>query len=183
MKSSIANWFVASVGLLSFALLAGCSSGSKVKVVSAATAEQRATTLDQVKALEGTWVGKDEKGVEQVMAIFSVGSAGTSVREIMFPGTPHEMTNMYHMDGGTLVMTHYCAAGNQPRLRSLKSAPGRIEMVADSVTNFTTANEYYMGRLTLVMPDKDTLVEEWASIKDGKEQVEHMPKFEWKRKK
>lgn len=177
------RWFAASIGLAVVASLAGCAGGGKVKVVNAATAEQRATTLDQVKSLEGTWVGKDEKGVEQVMAVFSVGSAGTSVREIMFPGSPHEMTNMYHMDGGTLVMTHYCAAGNQPRLRSVKSEPGRIELVADSVTNFTKANEYYMGKLTLVMPDKDTLVEEWASIKDGKEQAEHMPKFGWKRKK
>ena len=47
----------------------------------------------------------------------------------------------------------------------------------------TSADEMYMGKLTLVMADKDTLVEEWGSIKSGKEEAEHMPKFEWKRKK
>lgn len=177
------KWFAASMGLVLVASLAGCAGGNKVKVVSAASAEQRSATLDQVKALEGTWVGKDEKGVEQVMAVFSVGSAGSTVREVMFPGSPHEMTNMYTMDGGQLLMTHYCAMANQPHLRSVKSSPGRIELVADSVSNFTKTDEMYMSHLTLTMPDKDTLVEEWHSTQSGKLVDDHMPKFEWKRKK
>lgn len=169
-------------GLAATLALAGCSQ-SKMKVVSVASAQERAATLDQVKALEGTWVGKDEKGVEEVKAVFTVGAAGSAVREVMFPGTAHEMTNMYTMDGGQLLMTHYCAMANQPHLRSVKSSPGRIELVADSVSNFTSADEMYMGKLTLVMPDKDTLIEEWGSMKDGKPVEDHMPQFAWKRKK
>ena len=33
-------------------------------------------------------------------------------------GTPMEMVTLYHMDGAELVATHYCAMGNQPRMRA-----------------------------------------------------------------
>lgn len=168
------------VGVLLLAA-GGCSSGGGVKVVSAASAERQASLLGQVKALEGTWVGKDENGAEIVMTTYQVTSKGSAVREVMFPGMPHEMTNLYHMDGDALVVTHYCAVGNQPRMRSVKSAPGRIEFGPDSVTNLTPG-QTYMGGLTLVMADKNTLLQEWTSYKDGKVDSDHAPRFELKRK-
>jgi hypothetical protein len=46
------------------------------------------------------------------------GSAGGSVvMETMMAGTDYEMINMYHLDGDDLVLTHYCAGGNQPTMR------------------------------------------------------------------
>ncbi len=44
----------------------------------------------------------------------------------MYPGMEHEMTNMYTLDGNTLVMTHYCAGGNQPRMRATGVENGRV---------------------------------------------------------
>ena len=41
---------------------------------------------------------------------------GSAVTETLFPGTAHEMMSVYHMDGDDLVLTHYCAGGNQPRM-------------------------------------------------------------------
>lgn len=174
------------------ALLAGCASqqsGStaadphaSVRVAGAATDTERAALLDRLKSLEGEWLIKDENGQMVTGTIYKVSSNGSAVREIMFPGTPHEMTNMYHMDGHTLVMTHYCAKGNQPRMRSVQtSEPNAIHLRFDSVTNLAVAEDYYMGDLKLTMVDADHLVQEWTSFIQGKP-TEHNARFELTRK-
>src|SRR5262245_23553537 len=89
-------------------------------------AHVRQPLLDSVKALEGTWESKGPDGKVQVCE-FKVSSAGSVVREIMFPGTPHEMTNVYSLDGNGLALTHYCAMGNQPHLRASAREGNKID--------------------------------------------------------
>ena len=162
-------------------LLGGCAAASKgPKVVQEATEGQESALLGQVKQLEGTWTGKDAGGDTQTI-VFAVSSNGSIVREIMLPGTDHEMTNIYHMDGPDLVMTHYCAMGNQPRLRAGSAKPGEITLACDSVTNMTGPGQMYMGGLTLVMKDKNHLIEKWTSITSGK--PDHHASFELTRTK
>src|SRR2546421_11290186 len=108
----------AALSLVALIALAGCASTAAPHAATPATDAQRAALLDRVKQLQGTWEMTDDKGKNQVASVFAVSSNGSVVREIMFPGGPHEMTNVYHMDGPTMVMTHYCAMGNQPRLRA-----------------------------------------------------------------
>jgi len=156
--------------VLAAALLAGCASTSSTapRVVAQADPAQRAALFDRVKDLEGTWEMNDETGNRIVGTVYTVSSGGSVVREIMFPGTDHEMTNVYHMDGPTLVMTHYCALGNQPRLRAVAADPaGPIRFTTDSVTNYTARAQPYMGQLTLVMTGKDSLRQEWKSFNMG----------------
>lgn len=162
--------------------LAACASSSELRVVEAATPAQSALLFDQVKALEGTWESTDEQGQRHVSSVFTLSSGGSVVREVMLPGTPSEMTNVYHMDGPTLVMTHYCAGGNQPRMRACVGQPGKIEFRFDSVTNLTDAHAAYMGELTLVRVDENTLRTEWKSLKDGKVLPEESPVFTLTRK-
>ena len=89
--------------------------------------------FDRLKSLEGTWTGRSgwdegaDKGAGEVTVIYKVTAAGSAVQETLFPGTPHEMVTMYHMDGADLMLTHYCAAGNQPRMKLEPSAdPGGL---------------------------------------------------------
>jgi len=44
------------------------------------------------------------------------------VIEKLFAGQPKEMTTIYHLDGGQLVLAHYCSLGNQPHMVAV---PGR----------------------------------------------------------
>src|SRR5579883_3440161 len=78
-----------------------------------------AAGFESLKKLAGDWVqiGKDGKPAGPVVSSIRVTSAGTAVEETLFPGTAHEMVTMYHLDGGELVLTHYCALGNQPHMR------------------------------------------------------------------
>ena len=78
--------------------------------------------LEKLKKMVGTWVAadKDGKPTDQVVSVFKVTAAGSAVQETLFPGQPHEMISVYHLDGSDLVMTHYCMLGNQPRMRAAK---------------------------------------------------------------
>lgn len=163
----------------SMLIAGGCSSGQHSssapmsRVVAPASAQQKAATFDQVAKLAGEWRLADEdgnilEGENAATTRFDVSSAGNVVREIMFVGQPHEMTNLYHLDGQQLVVTHYCAVGNQPRMRSAEVAPGRIAFKLDQVTNFTAKDQTCMGGLVLEIPDSNTVREVWTHFKSGK---------------
>ncbi|MBL0871452.1 MAG: hypothetical protein IBJ18_12840 [Phycisphaerales bacterium] len=170
-------------------MLGGCQTGGarsasepSQMIVAPATKEQKAALLDQVKALAGTWEGRNDKGEVTSTHVFSVSSAGNAVREVMFPGSPHEMTNMYHMNGSRLMMTHYCAVGNQPRMMSTSdSTPGKIVMKFDSVTNNSVETDHCMGNMTLEIVSKDVIRQHWSGWEKG-QPTEKMV-FELKRKK
>jgi len=77
--------------------------------------------FETLKKLAGTWEMKGPNG-ETMRVIYKVSGAGSSLIETQFPGEAHEMVSVYHMDGNDLLMTHYCAAGNQP---TMKYKPGK----------------------------------------------------------
>lgn len=157
---------------LSLASLA-CQSTTEPRVVEA-DAAQRDTLFAAVRGLEGRWVA-ESRGGEAPVHVFSVGSGGSAVREIMFPGAPHEMTNMYTLDGNALVMTHYCAAGNQPHMRADAIEGGRIVFHTDGVSDLKSADEPYMGEMTLVLVDADHVEQHWSNFKSG--EVDHETVF------
>lgn len=154
---------------LAVLVLAGCSSGPTV--VPAATAEQKKALWEPVAALAGEWMATDEKGEKHLALRIHLTSNKTIVHEVMFPGTEHEMTNVYCMDGPDLIMTHYCAAGNQPRLRATAagSSAGEINFECDAVTNMRAKDEGYMGSMKLVIKDADHIEQWWAHVKEGKD--------------
>ena len=127
---------------------------------------QREALLAAVSGLAGRWEAPSEDA-EPVVHEFSVGSGGSAVREIMFPGTPHEMTNMYTLDGDALVMTHYCAMGNQPHMRATSIEGDRIVFRADGVSDLSSPDEAYMGEMTLVMVHDDHIEQQWRAFRAG----------------
>jgi len=161
---------------LSLAALA-CQATSGPRVVPADPA-QREGLFAAVRGLEGRWVGTGPDGGEHV-AEFRVSSAGSAVRELMFPDTPHEMTNMYTLDGNSLVMTHYCAGGNQPHMRASALEGNRLVFRSDGVSDLKSADEVYMGEMTLVLVDGDHIEQHWRALKRG--EPDHAVVFELER--
>jgi hypothetical protein len=175
-------------------LLGACSSHTHTdancghhapSAVTKATPEQQAKLLDRMKSLAGTWESADDKGAMHTSSIISVTSNGSAVREVMLPGTLHEMTNMYTMDGPNLVMTHYCAMGNQPHMRSVNravtNADNMIILGFDGVSNLSAPDQLYMGEMTLTFIDNDHLRTEWRSFKAGVP-ADHTATFDLTRK-
>ncbi len=154
------------------AALAGCQSSNKSSsaadavVVDSASEATQAMLLGRVKQLAGEWEMKDEQG-QTSRITYAVSSNGSVVREVMFPGTDHEMTNMYHMDGAELVMTHYCAGANQPRMRAgaADATANAIALHFDNVTDLNPSEPYYMGSMTLVFHSPEKLEQRWTSFK------------------
>lgn len=145
-------------------ILTGCASQpSGPRVVEAASPARTEALLGMLKKLEGKWAMKGPEGEDQLGTEFKVSSAGTTVREIMFPGQPHEMTNLYHMDGPDIVMTHYCAVGNQPRMRASAVQGNKLVFTFDDVTNYAGGGQHCMRDMTLEFKDDNTIVEHWRS--------------------
>jgi hypothetical protein len=169
------SYVVIVVAGLAAGVLSACagdkSAQSEPKVVSAATPGQEAA-FEQIKSLDGEWSFKGQQ--MQGTMVFKTTSNGSVVREIMFPGSGHEMTNMYHLDGPSIVMTHYCAMGNQPHLRATGANPKQIEFHLDSVSNLTKADGGYMGDMTLTIKDKDHVSETWTDTDKGKKGSPHV---------
>ena len=70
-----------------------------------------------LKTLSGNWErsgGAHDHGGDSHKVIFRNSAADSLVMETMFPGEAMEMISMYHMDGDTLLLTHYCALQNAP---------------------------------------------------------------------
>jgi hypothetical protein len=141
--------------------------------------------LERFKALAGEWVGTgfvDGKEMPDLHVIYKVTSAGSTVVETLFAGTDHEMVSVIHPDGNSLVFTHYCALGNQPRMRADgKWDENKIAFKFADVTNLKSPKDPYMHDVTFTFIDKDNIKSEWTHYHDGAPGVKAV--FEFKRKK
>lgn len=141
--------------------------------------------LERFKQLAGEWTGTmSENGIDKHpgTVTYKVTSAGSAVIETMAPGTPHEMVTMFHADGKDLVLTHYCAAGNQPRMRAeVKGDGNKFDFQFFGATNLKSDKDMHMHSAVYTLVDKDTLKADWTLFVDGKKAG--MAIFELKRKK
>ena len=149
-------------------------------VAGTATAEISAQdAFGMLKGMAGEWHGVPEGAGEaaeaeageigRVTHSIEVSAAGTVVMETMQPGTDHEMINMYHLDGDDLVLTHYCAGGNQPTMRLDRAGSTGEKLVFDFTggTNLDPASDPHIHALQMTMPGEGKLVSAWESWNGG----------------
>lgn len=137
--------------------------------------------FDRLATLAGNWQGKytGPAGTMMTTAKFKVVSAGSAVMLSMDEGKDGEMITMFHPDGHTALMaTHYCSGQNQPRMKMV-AMPDPNKLVFDFVDGTNVEGEH-MKKLVITFVDKDTHIEEWTSVADGKQQT---AKFEMHRAK
>jgi hypothetical protein len=157
--------------------------GMSLLLVLAATAvaveSDAQRSFDKLKTLAGSWQGKSNSG-QPVDVTFRVTSGGSAVlSEIM---GEENMITMFHLDGDRLLLTHYCAAGNQPRMKATASPDGktlRFEFL--DATNLGSPQAGHMHRVIFTFPDADHHTEEWFFVQDGKEAAHE--RFNLERKK
>jgi hypothetical protein len=143
-----------------------------VLTASFALAESAQKTFDALKALEGTWEGKNNQG--QVLKVSFRTTAGGSALMSEIHGTGAEnMVSMIHMDGDRLLMTHYCGVGNQPRMKATLAADGKsVAFDFIDATNLSSPEAGHMHHVVFAMPDADHHTEEWTFLDHGKEMKE-----------
>ena len=141
-------------------------------VTTAALAETDASAaFDQLKSLQGSWAGKTSDGQPVRISNRVVSSGSALMSEI----TGHEnMITMFHMDGNRLIMTHYCASGNQPRMVGRASPDGKtITFNFLDATNLLSTQHGHMEQVVFTLVDADHHTEQWQfATQDGKKMRE-----------
>jgi hypothetical protein len=124
-----------------------------------------------VKGLVGTWKGTCDMGGKPTATTttFRLTAAGSAVVETMDVGTPHEMTNVYHDVNGKLEMTHYCALGNAPQMRVVKSDADSVALEAVAANGIDPKITPHMHGLAYSFGDKNHLTATWTALNVGKE--------------
>lgn len=124
-------------------------------------------TFAALKKLEGTWVMG--KGKQTAKVVYKVTGGGSTVVETQFPGNAMEMVSVYHLDGpDKLMMTHYCAAKNQPTMALLPGATEKeFKMDFVSGTNMKPT-DMHIHSVRYQFLDKNHIVTEWGGYMKGK---------------
>jgi hypothetical protein len=138
-------------------------------------------SFDQLKSLTGSWEGKNSEGKPLRVSFRDTAGGSALMSEIM--GEGHEnMISMIHLDGpNRLLMTHYCGAGNQPRMTASTSPDGKtISFDFFDATNLATPDAGHMQRVVFTIVDANHHTEDWTfAAGQGKEMKEF---FDLKRK-
>ena len=148
--------------------------GSSLAVALALGATAQADSdaiMKKLVALEGDWTLLDEQGKDtgQLGSEFRVTANGSALREFMFPGDEHEMLNVYHADGDRVLMTHYCAAGSQPRLEVVPADEGDgLLLKFESITNLPSPDAHFMHHAEFAWDGDDRLTATWYGSANGK---------------
>lgn len=124
---------------------------------------------ERLKSLVGEWEGS--YGGKPARVSYRLVSGGTALMETLEAPDGSRMVSVYHPDGASLLMTHFCSAGNQPRMRSSGLVSGTLDFSFVDVTNLKSAEALRMTRLVVSFPDADRLVQEWTSKAGTKEEV------------
>lgn len=144
-----------------------------VSGLQAAAPTSKTDAFDTLKTLAGRWEGNGMNG-KPVKITYTVTAGGSAVMEqIGDPGDDHSMVTIYHKDGDKLMMTHFCAAGNQPRMRAAgMSADGKsISFSFVDATNLAKPSDGHMVKLVLSIHDAEHLTQEWTFRANGKDDI------------
>ena len=136
-------------------------------------------SFDKLKSLAGTWKGAISVDPPQTgmggegWVSFRVTSRGNAlVHEMKQPGTPDDPSKddpitMLYLDEGRLLLTHYCDAGNRPRMAGKMSADGKtVEFDFLDVAGGTQYGHMHHAVFTLV--DDNHHIEEWTYMAGDK---------------
>jgi hypothetical protein len=127
-------------------------------------------TFDKLKTLDGMWEGKDPQGQDVKVSYRSTSGGSALMSEIM---GKEDMITMFHLDGDRVLMTHYCGAGNQPRMKATASPDGKtITFDFLDATNLASTDAGHMHRMVLSFIDPNHHTEEWTFLDHGKEMKE-----------
>jgi hypothetical protein len=133
---------------------------------------------EKLKTLAGEWDGTEDGKPFHVS--FKVVSNGTALMETLDGPDAMQMITVYHPDGASVLMTHYCSMGNEPRMRAEALSKDKLVFSYVDAANVKSPDDPRMSGLVLTFADADHLGADWTHKSGAKEQVGH---FAYTRKK
>lgn len=128
--------------------------------------------FNNIKNMSGTWVFKAPDGKTADVNFRTVSAGSAVMSEILAPN--EDMISMIHMDGpNRILLTHYCATGNQPRMAASVSPDGKIiSFNYVDATNLAEPDAGHMQKMVLTILGENHHTEEWTFLDHGKETKE-----------
>jgi hypothetical protein len=135
-------------------------------------------SFEKLKVLSGAWQGHvttvpQEAGMEgKLMQVsFRVTSMGNALmHEMTAAGRPDDPITMLYLDGDRLLLTHYCDAGNRPRMVGKMSPDGKaVEFDFLDVAGGTQYGHMHHAVFTIL--DANHHTEDWTYMGSGDQPV------------
>jgi hypothetical protein len=125
-------------------------------------------SFDTLKTLAGSWEGTyDGKPMQISLRVTSMGN--TLMHEITMVGRVDDPITMFYLDGDRLLLTHYCDAGNRPRMTATMTPDGKtVEFNFLDVANFSSTQGGYMQHAVFTTLDANHHTEDWTFLFHGK---------------
>jgi hypothetical protein len=153
--------------------------GALAMAASTSAADPGQASWDKLKSLVGDWQGSYSDGTSATVS-YRLVSSGTAVMETLESSDSSQMVSVYHRDGMSVLMTHYCSLGNQSRMRNNGLEGGKVAFAFVDATNVKAPDDHVMTGLVLSFPASDRLVHEWSSKTGAHQQT---GRFEFVRRK
>ena len=160
-----------------FAMSLATAALAQQPVANAVQPSSAQRSFNELKMLAGTWLGtvtmgpaeKDRVDMEVSMRVMSSGNSLLhEMKEAGKPDDPkhdHPVT-MFYVDGDRLLLTHYCDAGNRPRMVARSSADGKtIEFDFLDISGGTQHGR--MDHAVFTAVDANHHTEDWTYVLPG----------------
>jgi hypothetical protein len=147
--------------------------------------------FERLKTLAGEWEGKvstnppqpemaalKDQTMHLTLRKTSMGNA--LLHEMTSPARPDDPITMLYLDEGNLLLTHYCDAGNRPRMTGKLSPDGKtVEFDFLDIAGNTKYGHMHHAVFTFI--DENRHTEEWTFVLPGDKQVRARMDFERKK--
>ncbi len=138
-------------------------------------------SFDRMTTLAGEWqgkmttkpdagMGKDVEGMVMRVSLRTTSSGKAMMHEVTAGGMKDDPITMLYVDDGRLMLTHYCDAGNRPRMVAKSSADGKT-VEFDFLDMTGPAADGHMERAVFTFIDADHHTEDWTYILPGDKPV------------
>ena len=173
--------FLMALSTAAVTVLSNAASEQGSSATSASAPSDAQKSFEQLKNLAGTWEGHvkttppmpemDGGAIQVTLRVTSRGNA--VVHEMKGAGEPddpakydHPVTMMY-LEGDRLLLTHYCDAGNRPRMTGKMSADGK--KVAFEFLDVSGSTQYgHMHEAAFTAIDANHHSEDWTFMNGDK---------------
>jgi hypothetical protein len=133
-----------------------------------------AKAFDKLKTLAGSWAGQltttpqvpavDGSFVQFSLRVTSRGNA--LAHEMSVSGLPDHPLTVFYLDGDRVTLTHYCDAGNRPRMVGKMSPDGKT--LEFDFLELSGGNERgHMHRAVFTFIDENHHMEDWTYMGPG----------------
>jgi hypothetical protein len=131
-----------------------------------------ATAFARLKSLAGDWEGRTKDGSKSHIRyeVISGGSAVLEHFEDQSMGAANAMVTVYYLDGGRLLLSHYCMAKNQPRMQAqaFDDAAGELRFTFLDATGLPSPDAGHMHNATFHFTDANHFSADWQFFENGK---------------